>query len=134
LERPRRIDAEIEAAIVAMRAFRVKDTKLQEEVVRAYTRAAVEAAERARQEYFQSRAQLNNKPTAIAPALTGNEPIAEETCRANSPLVMIVLPLRGPGPSQWQPAWSRPLNAFAKKKFRRRADRLVRDSSGGRSP
>ena len=53
-----------EAAVVAMRAIRVKGAKVHEEVVRAYARAAVEAAERARKEDFQRRAQLNNKPTA----------------------------------------------------------------------
>jgi hypothetical protein len=58
------IDAEIEAAVVAMRAVRVKGAKVHEEVMRAYARAAVEAAERARKEDFQRRAQLNNKPTA----------------------------------------------------------------------
>jgi hypothetical protein len=57
-------DAEIEAAVVAMRAVRVKGAKVHEEVMRAYARAAVEAAERARKEDFQRRAQLNNKPTA----------------------------------------------------------------------
>jgi hypothetical protein len=47
---PMAIDAEIEAAVVAMRAVRVKGAKVHEEVMRAYARAAVEAAERARQE------------------------------------------------------------------------------------
>jgi hypothetical protein len=47
------IDAEIEAAVVAMRAVRVKGAKVHEEVMRAYARAAVEAAERARKEDFQ---------------------------------------------------------------------------------
>jgi hypothetical protein len=46
------IDAEIEAAVVAMRAVRVKGAKVHEEVLWAYTRAAVEAAERARQKIF----------------------------------------------------------------------------------
>ena len=58
------IDAEIEAAVVAIRAIRVKGAKVHEEVMRAYARAAVEAAEQARKEDFQRRAQLNNKPTA----------------------------------------------------------------------
>ena len=71
------IDAEIEAAVVAMRAVRVKGAKIHEEVMRAYARAAVEAAERARQEDFQRRAQLNNKATAVAPGPTENEPTAE---------------------------------------------------------
>jgi hypothetical protein len=57
-------DAEIEAAVVTMRAVRVQGAKVHEEVMRAYARAAVEAAERVRKEDFQRRAQLNNKPTA----------------------------------------------------------------------
>jgi hypothetical protein len=57
-------DAEIEAAVVTMRAVRVQGAKVHEEVMRAYARAAVEAAERLRKEDFQRRAQLNNKPTA----------------------------------------------------------------------
>ena len=57
-------DAEIEAAVVAMRAVRVTGAKVHEEVMRAYARAAVEAAERVRKEDFQRRAHLNNKPTA----------------------------------------------------------------------
>ena len=72
------IDAEIEAAVVAMGAVHVKGAKVHEEVLWAYARAAVEAAEQARREDFQRRARLNNKPKTIAePELTGNEPIAE---------------------------------------------------------
>ena len=63
------IDAEIEAAVVAMRAVRVKGAKVHEEVMRAYARAAVEAAEQARKEDFQRRAQLTNK--AAAPTAEG---------------------------------------------------------------
>jgi hypothetical protein len=59
-------DAEIEAAVVAMRAVRVTGAKVHEEVMRAYARAAVEAAERVRKEDFQRRAQLSNKPAAPA--------------------------------------------------------------------
>jgi hypothetical protein len=58
------IDAEIEAAVVAMRAIRVTGAKVHEEVMRACARAAVEAAEQARKEDFQRRAQLTNKPAA----------------------------------------------------------------------
>jgi hypothetical protein len=59
-------DAEIEAAVVAMRAVRVTGAKVHEEVMRAYACAAVEAAERVRKEDFQRRAQLNSKPAAPA--------------------------------------------------------------------
>jgi hypothetical protein len=69
------IDSEIEAAVVAMRAIRVKGAKVHEEVLRAYARAAVEAAEQARRDDFQRRARLNNKPASVSePELTGNEP------------------------------------------------------------
>jgi hypothetical protein len=47
-----------------MRAIRVQGAKVHEEVIRAYARAAVEAAEQARKDDFQRRAQLNNKPAA----------------------------------------------------------------------
>jgi hypothetical protein len=69
------IDAEIEAAVVAMRAVRVRGAKVHEEVLRAYARAAVEAAEQARRDDFQRRARLNSKPTSAGePELTWNEP------------------------------------------------------------
>ncbi len=69
------IDEEIEAAVVAMRAIRVKGAKVHEDVLRAYARAAVEAAEQARRDDFQRRARHNNKPTSVGePELTGNEP------------------------------------------------------------
>lgn len=72
------IDAAIEAAVVAMRAVHVKGAKVHEQVLRAYARAAVEAAERARREDFQRRARLNNKPKTVAePELTGNVPTTE---------------------------------------------------------
>ena len=48
------IDCEIEAAIVAMRAVRVRGAKVHEEVLRAYARAAIEAAEQARRDDFGS--------------------------------------------------------------------------------
>jgi hypothetical protein len=66
------IDAEIEAAVVAMRAVRVEGAKVHEEVLRAYARVAVGAAERARQEDFQRRARLDNKAKTVAESdLTG---------------------------------------------------------------
>jgi hypothetical protein len=60
------IDTEIEAAVVAMRAVRVVGAKVHEEVLRAYARAAVEAAEQARRDDFQRRARLNNKSTSAS--------------------------------------------------------------------
>jgi hypothetical protein len=68
------IEAEIEAAVVAMRAISVRGAKVHEEVLRAYAQAAVEAAEQARRDDFQRRARLNNKPSSAGePELTGNE-------------------------------------------------------------
>ena len=55
------IDTEIEAAVVAMRAVRVGGAKVHEEVLRAYARAALEAAEQARRDDFQRRARLNQQ-------------------------------------------------------------------------
>jgi hypothetical protein len=76
------IDAEIEAAVAAMRSVRTKGAKAHEEVLRAYARAALQAAENARLEDFQRRARLDNKPKA---------PEAAETelteCLGNPPTV-----------------------------------------------
>jgi hypothetical protein len=65
------IDAEIEAAVAAMRLVRTKGAKVHEEVLRAYASAAVQAAENARVEDFVQRARLNNKPMALDAAETG---------------------------------------------------------------
>jgi hypothetical protein len=60
------IDAEFEAAVAAIRSIRVKGAQVHDEVVHAYARAAVEAAERARLEDFQRRSRLANKATEEA--------------------------------------------------------------------
>jgi hypothetical protein len=57
------IDAEFEAAIAAIRSIHVKGGKVHDEVVHAYARAAVEAAECARLEDFQRRSRLANEAT-----------------------------------------------------------------------
>ena len=59
-------DAEIELATAAIRSIRVKGAKVHDEVVRAYARAAVEAAERARLADFQRRSRLANEPKPAA--------------------------------------------------------------------
>jgi hypothetical protein len=59
-------DAEIELAVAAIRSIRVKGAKVHDEVVRAYARAAVEAAERARLADFQRRSRLANEPKPAA--------------------------------------------------------------------
>jgi type IV secretory pathway TrbF-like protein len=50
------IDAEVEAAVAAMRSVRTTGAKVHEEVLRAYAIAAVQAAENARVEDFVRRA------------------------------------------------------------------------------
>jgi hypothetical protein len=60
------IDAEVEAAVAAMRSVRTTGAKVHDEVLRAYAIAAVQAAENARREDFVRRAELNNKPDAAA--------------------------------------------------------------------
>jgi hypothetical protein len=72
-------DAEIELAVAAIRSIRVKGAKVHDEVVRAYARAAVEAAERARLADFQRRSRLANElkiPADNAPAQAATFPIA----------------------------------------------------------
>jgi hypothetical protein len=59
-------DAEIELAVAAIRSIRVSGAKVHDEVVRAYARAAVEAAERARLTDFQRRSRLANEPKPAA--------------------------------------------------------------------
>jgi hypothetical protein len=60
-------DAEIDAAVKAMRSVRTKGAKIHEEVLRAYARAALEAAEVVQKEEYQERAetrrqQINTEP------------------------------------------------------------------------
>jgi hypothetical protein len=81
------IDAEVEAAVAAMRSVRTTGARVHEEVLRAYAIAAVQAAENARREDFVRRAGLNNKPDAAVnggmtecpgpPATDGQPPAAE---------------------------------------------------------
>jgi hypothetical protein len=59
-------DAEIEAAVVGIRSIRVTGAKIHDEVVRAFARAAVEAAERERLADFQRRSRLANEPKPAA--------------------------------------------------------------------
>jgi prophage DNA circulation protein len=54
-------DAEIEAAVAAMRAIRTVGGKVHDNVLRAYARAALEAAERALFERVRKRAELRQQ-------------------------------------------------------------------------
>ena len=54
-------DAEIEAAVGAMRAIRTVGGKVHDNVLRAYARAALEAAERALFERVRKRAELRQQ-------------------------------------------------------------------------
>ena len=51
-------DAEIDAAVKAMRAIRTVGGKIHDDVLRAYARAALEAANRLQMEEFRKRAEL----------------------------------------------------------------------------
>jgi hypothetical protein len=54
-------DAEVEAAVNAMRAIRTSGGEIHEDVLRAYARAALRAAERAQIADWQKRAELLRK-------------------------------------------------------------------------
>jgi hypothetical protein len=85
------IDAEVEAAVAAMRSVRTTGARVHEEVLRAYAITAVQAPENARREDFVRRAGLNNKPDAAVnggmtecpgpPATDGQPPAAERAGR-----------------------------------------------------
>ena len=56
-------DAEIDAAVKAMHSVRTKGAKIHEEVLRAYARAALEAADVIQKEEYQQRASYGSRPT-----------------------------------------------------------------------
>jgi hypothetical protein len=64
-------DAEIEAAIKAMRAVRTVGGKIHDDVLRAYARAALEAAERIHLEAYRKRAELRQQNAANGSAPNG---------------------------------------------------------------
>ena len=77
-------DTGIELAVAAIRSIRVKGAKVHDEVVRAYARAAVEAAERARLADFQRRSRLANEPKPAA-----NNQAPEEAQAATFPVAPV---------------------------------------------
>lgn len=70
-------DAEIDAAVKAMRAVRTVGGKVHDEVLRAYARAALDAAARVQIEAYRKRAELKqqaNGPDAPADRTNGGPP------------------------------------------------------------
>jgi hypothetical protein len=62
-------DAEIEAAVEAMRAIRTVGARVHDDVLRAYARAALEASERILMERVRKRAKLRQQHLT-----NGNQP------------------------------------------------------------
>jgi hypothetical protein len=54
-------DVEIDAAVKAMRAIRTVGGKIHDDVLRAYARAALDAANRLQMEEFRKRAELRQQ-------------------------------------------------------------------------
>lgn len=70
-------DAEIDAAVKAMRTVRTAGGRVHDEVLRAYARAALEAAARVQIEAYRKRAELRqqgNGPEAAADRGNGGSP------------------------------------------------------------
>jgi hypothetical protein len=66
-------DAEIDAAVAAMRAVRTIGGKIHDDVLRAYARAALEASARVQIEAFRKRQELRQQANgANPPADQGN--------------------------------------------------------------
>ncbi len=60
-------DAEIDAAVKAMRAIRTTGGKIHDDVLRAFARAALKAAERVEIETYQKRAELRQQQSDANP-------------------------------------------------------------------
>ena len=67
-------DAEIDAAVKAMRAIRTVGGKIHEDVLRAYARVALEAANRLQMEEFRKRAELRQQHQGNGSAPSGQRP------------------------------------------------------------
>jgi hypothetical protein len=61
-------DAEIDAAVKAMRAVRTVGGKIHDDVLRAYARVGLEAANRLQMEEFRKRAELRQQGNGSAPS------------------------------------------------------------------
>ena len=60
-------DAEIDAAVAAMRAVRTVGGKIHDDVLRAYARAALEASARVQIEAFRKRQELRQQANGANP-------------------------------------------------------------------
>ena len=67
-------DAEIDAAVKAMRAIRTVGGKIHEDVLRAYARVALEAANRLQMEEFRKRAELRQQHQGNGSARSAQRP------------------------------------------------------------
>jgi hypothetical protein len=67
-------DAEIDAAVKAMRAVRTVGGKIHDDVLRAYARVALEAANRLQMEEFRKRAELRQQHQGNGSAPSGQRP------------------------------------------------------------
>ena len=67
-------DAEIDAAVKAMRAIRTVGGKIHEDVLRAYARVALEAANRLQMEEFRKRAELRQQHQGNGSAPSAQRP------------------------------------------------------------
>jgi hypothetical protein len=67
-------DAEIDAAVKAMRAIRTVGGKIHDDVLRAYARAALEAANRLQMEEFRKRAEQRQQHQGNGSAPSGQRP------------------------------------------------------------
>jgi len=67
-------DAEIDAAVKAMRAIRTVGGKIHEDVLRPYARVALEAANRLQMEEFRKRAELRQQHQGNGSAASGQRP------------------------------------------------------------
>ncbi len=79
------LDAEIEAAVVAIRSIPIRGVQVHEKVYWAYARAAVKAARRASREAFQRRAQLNNKPNTAPETEVSEKEVSENELITEGP-------------------------------------------------
>ncbi len=60
-------EAEVDAAVEAMRAVRTVGGRIHDEVLRAYAQAALKAAERVQIEAYQKRAELRQQSNSANP-------------------------------------------------------------------
>ena len=77
-------DAEIDAAVKAMRAIRTVGGKIHDDVLRAYARAALDAANRLQMEEFRKRAELRQQHQGNGSTPSGQRPNAATGTESHS--------------------------------------------------